>query len=335
MKLSAVLALAALALTPSLHAQTTTLFSDGFDSGLAQWTATGLWHAAAESGNCSTQVAPFPSGGTAAAFNNDGIGQTTCGFYTSLAGNLTTTLPISIPADAVNARLRFMTYEETECGGPNCGWDERYVRVSTDGGANWTAVMIGDYESVWYERYVSLDAYVGMDVLIQFRFEPVDTLWNGFPGWFIDDVSVEIDSPFAFYCKGKLSSVWCIPAVDAAGDISLSGPDDLVVSARFLRNNVSSKLIWSRGANNQPWGGGTLCVQAPAARTTVRSSFGTPAPATDCTGTYAFTFTHAYLGSKSVLAGETLYVQCSTRDPGYSPPNNHSLSNALSFTVLP
>lgn len=331
MNLPSALSLALLALSPSLTAQTT-LFADDFSAGFGKWNATGLWHLQDESGDCASSIAPFPSPGHAAAFNDAGAG---CTFITATTGDLVTALPIAIPAGAVNARLRFMTYEETECGFGNCGWDERYVSVSDDGGSSWDTLLAGADELVWYERSVSLDAYRGSSVLIRFRFVPVDFWVNNFAGWFVDDVRVEIDSPFALYCTGKISSAGCIPAIDALGDVSLGGANDLVVSARLLRNNVSSKLIWSRGPNNAPWGGGTLCVQAPAARTTVRSSLGTSAPALDCTGTYSFAFTHAYLASKSVLAGETIHVQCSTRDPGYAPPGNHSLSNALSFTVLP
>jgi hypothetical protein len=237
-----------------------TLFSDSFDQDLGQWVATGLWHFQNESGACSSGVVPFPSAGGSAAFNS--LGNSNCGFFTSAVGDLTLAQPISIPAGAANARLRFMSFEETECGGANCGWDERFVSVSSDGGAHWTDIAWGATEGAWNERILSLDAYRGSDVLLRFRFDPVDTLWNNFRGWLIDEVEVEIDSPFTFYCTGKVSSVHCIPTIDAAGDVSLSGPDDLVVSAGQLRNNVMSKLIWSRSPNNLPFHGGTLCVAA-------------------------------------------------------------------------
>jgi hypothetical protein len=333
MKLStlACSALAALAAAASARAQTV-LFSDDFSAGLGAWTATANWHLQDEATVCDPDLAPFPSPGFAAAFN---IGSASgCGFGWTV-GDLTTVSAISIPAGAVNPRLRFVSYEETECGGGNCGWDHRYVRVSKNNGSSWDLVMVGSTEYVWYERTVSLAAYAGFNVLIQFRFDAIDPWVNDYPGWFIDDVRVEIGSPFALYCTGKVSSAGCIPYVDAAGDVSLSGPDDLVISAQLLRNNVSSKLIWSRAPNNAPFHGGTLCVMAPAARTTVMMSGGTAAPAVDCTGSYSFAFTHAYLATKSVMAGETLYVQGSTRDPGFAPPGNHSLSSALSFTVTP
>lgn len=64
-------------------------------------------------------------------------------------------------------------------------------------------------------------------------------------------------------------------------------------------------------------------------------SGGSSAPTVDCSGAYSFHFSHAYLASKYVLAGETLYIQFSGRDPGFAPPGNHSLSNALQVLVLP
>lgn len=326
--------LVALAFTPSLLAQTT-VFSDNFDNGLGQWTATNQWHLQSESGGqCTQGITPFPSSGYTAAFNNGDSAPSWCAFP-STPGNLTTLQPISIPAGAASARLRFKTYEATKCGYGNCGWDCRYVRVSTDGGAIWDTVAMGATELVWYERVVSLDAYRGSDVLLQFRFEPVDHWFNDYPGWFVDDVVVEVDSPFDHYCTGKISSAHCIPVVTAVGDISLSGPDDLVIAGDLLRNNVASKIIWSRTPNNAPFHGGTLCVSPPTARTTVLSSGGWPSPAANCSGNYVFPFTHAYMLYKGVWPGETLHVQVSTRDPGYAPPGNHSLSAGILFTVLP
>jgi hypothetical protein len=336
MKLSRIVSFASASLVlTSLAAAQTTLFADNFDNGLAQWSATGLWHAQDETGLCASAIAPFPSPGSAAAFNNGNTTQSYCGFFTSTAGSLTTLLPISIPAGSTNARLRFTTYEETECNGANCGWDERFVSVSSDGGQSWANVLLGAREKVWYERYASLDDYRGMDVLLSFKFDPVDGLWNDFRGWFVDDVVVEIDSPATSYCTGKVSSQGCIPYVTQTGDVSLTGPDDLTVTGHMLVNSVASKLIWSRGINSAPFHGGTLCVAVPAARTTVTTSGGTPPPVSDCTGSYTWHFTHAYMASKGVLAGQTLYVQASTRDPGIAPPGNESLSDALYFIVIP
>ncbi len=329
----AALALSIVALSAPTRAQTTTLFSDDFSAGLAQWTPTGRWHLADDNDACAPNTAPYPSPGFCAAFNDGNFG--VCAFQTAAVGRLSLAQAIAIPAGASSARLRFMTYEDTECGGGNCGWDHRFVEVSTDNGTTWAVLATGAAEGLWYERVLSLDAYRGASVRIRFRFDPVDGWGNDYAGWLVDDVRIESDSPFAGYCVGKLSSANCIPTIEATGDVSLSGPDDLVLTARLLLNGVSSKLIWSRAPNTTPFHGGILCVSIPAARTTVRSSNGDAWPAANCTGSYAFAFTHAYLASHGVLAGETLYVQASTRDSGFAPPNNLSLSAGLTFTVLP
>ena len=328
------LALAGAAVSP---AQTVAVFHDNFEAGLGNWSTTQEWGTAGEQGICGSQAAPFPSSSHAARFGSifsNGL----CGWGANVwtEGFLTLLQPVSLPSWASAARLRFASYEDTECYNGNCGWDDRYIYVSIDGGQSWVLVGLGDAEDVWNPRTIDLSAYRGHDVLVRFGFEPVDNWGNWGLGWLIDDVTVEYDAPPAgTYCTGKLNSAGCIPTVAWGGDTSLSGPDDLVVSAGLLLNHVASKLIWSRSPNSTPFHGGTLCVLAPAARTTVLLSGGSPGTATDCSGTYQYAFTHAYLASKNVLAGETLYMQASTRDPGFALPGNHSLSAGLYFTVLP
>jgi len=55
----------------------------------------------------------------------------------------------------------------------------------------------------------------------------------------------------------------------------------------------------------------------------------------DCSGTYAFAFTRSFLTSQGVAPGMSIYGQFWSRDPGYSPPNNCGLTDAVSFVVLP
>ncbi len=329
-RLAFVAALAAAA--PSASAQTV-LFEDDFDGGLAAWSATGLWRELQETQSCAENVAPFPSSPACAAFNRyEPAGY--CGFEGDSFGELTLLAPVSIPAGASSARLRFASFERTECGAGNCAWDHRYVEVSTDLGQQWTTLAEGAMEGFWNVRYVPLDAYRGQDVLVRFRFDAIDPWDNAHLGWLVDDVVIEADPVGVSYCKGKRGSAGCVPYVLASGDPSLSGPDDLVVTADLLVSNVISKLVWSRGKALTPFHGGTLCVETPAARTTPAPSGGTPG-ARDCTGGYSWSFSHAYLASKAVLAGEKLYVQASTRDPGFPAPFNHGLSNAVAITILP
>jgi hypothetical protein len=330
--------LALVALSSSAPAQTV-LFQEDFESGLANWSISSQWQHADSSAICGSAVAPFPSGVKAARFGHATGSQ--CNFNGSIFGDLTLLTPIPIPASATDVRLRYRTYEETECPTfnnqfGNCGWDHRFVSVSIDAGQSWTDVAFGAEELAWHEKAVSLDAFAGQDVLLRFRFDPVDGLWNEFLGWFVDDVIVEYGAPGPLnYCTAKMNSAYCTPTITYSGWPSISGGDDLHIGALQILNRRASKLVWSRSPNSQPFHGGILCVQAPAARTTVMDSGGTPMPAWDCTGIYWFHFSSAYLATKSVTAGDTIYVQFSGRDPGYAPPYNHSLSAALQVTILP
>ncbi len=42
----------------------------------------------------------------------------------------------------------------------------------------------------WAPFSLNLDAYAGQAIKIRFFFDTVDGLYNGFAGWFLDDVEV-------------------------------------------------------------------------------------------------------------------------------------------------
>lgn len=76
------------------------------------------------------------------------------------------------------------------------GWDYCMVDVSTDGGSNWIHLR-GGYGSApngssygWVLTLIDLSPYVGNVILIRFLFDTGDSLYNDFPGWFIDDVII-------------------------------------------------------------------------------------------------------------------------------------------------
>jgi hypothetical protein len=117
-----------------------------------------------------------------------------------------------IPAAATNATLRFVTWFEIESVNPNAqGFDIMNVSVLpagasaptnlarlnpfidptlsprttipfTSGGFNLTPV--------WRTEFLDLSAYVGQSIQLVFEFDTVDSLYNGFRGWLIDEVSV-------------------------------------------------------------------------------------------------------------------------------------------------
>lgn len=110
-----------------------------------------------------------------------------------------------------DANLTFWTVWEVE--GVDVPWyDVMYIEASTDGGANWNPVGSGQlnplddvnanpnvgYSSggvglppVWVHQSFSLAPFCGNVCWIRFRFDTVDQLYNGFRGWFIDDILVE------------------------------------------------------------------------------------------------------------------------------------------------
>lgn len=163
------------------------LLVDGFESGLGNWTATGLWNLEFETDTCGSGVSPFPSPSFSAYYGDD----STCTYDTGAtnSGTLTLNTPVTIPGDGW--MLSFWSYEETECGG-DCGYDNRYVEVSGDGGSTWTPLGECGSEGAWYQKFFDLTAYAGMDLLVRFRFDTVDSIGNGYFGWMIDDVALGV-----------------------------------------------------------------------------------------------------------------------------------------------
>jgi hypothetical protein len=159
-------------------------FWDDFEAGLGNWTATGLWNEENEGDPCGSLVPPFPSSDTAAYYGQDGI----CNFDVGTnSGELTLVTPVPLPP--TGAALSLWSYEETECGG-DCGYDNRYVEISVDGGVTWNLLGEGNTEDTWYKLQYNLAAYAGNDALFRFRFDSVDSVANSYFGWMVDDVAV-------------------------------------------------------------------------------------------------------------------------------------------------
>ena len=134
------------------------------------------------------------------------------------------------------------------------------------------------------------------------------------------------------YCTAKINSNGCTPQIDWSGvPTRVTGADDFEITASHVLKAKSGLLFWGMGPLSNPFHGGTLCVAAPTVRTPIQDS-GCPTCGA-CQGTYTFAFSHAYMASQSVHAGDTLYAQFWSRDPGFTPPNNYGLTDALKFTV--
>lgn len=129
------------------------------------------------------------------------------------SGTLTSPLlDLSLCEDAT---LAFWSWWEIESMHPS-HYDLSLVEVSIDEGASWSEVfrMNPAYDPIspsppipftvngmgakpsWTFRKVNLTAFVGKKLMIRFVFDTVDSLYNGFRGWLIDELRIE--------CAGRL-----------------------------------------------------------------------------------------------------------------------------------
>ena len=145
------------------------------------------------------------------------------------------------------------------------------------------------------------------------------------------------------YCTAKVNSLGCLPSISSTGTPSASAISGFVLRDIQVRNNKPGLLLYT--ANGRAAGafqGGTLCLSGPIRRSSGVSSGGTAAPVNDCSGVYSIdmnAFSHGLLGgipSASLLVvGQVIDCQFWGRDPGFAPPNNSTLSNALEYAVCP
>jgi hypothetical protein len=136
------------------------------------------------------------------------------------------------------------------------------------------------------------------------------------------------------YCTAKVNSHGCPPAISFMGSPTISGADNFFVNANQELNQRSGLMIWALTPAAQPALGGILCVHS-FKRTPAQNSGGTALPTIDCSGTYSYFFSHAYMGAQGITAGTTIYAQYYGRDPFIPDGTGASLSNALEFTICP
>ena len=136
------------------------------------------------------------------------------------------------------------------------------------------------------------------------------------------------------YCTAKANSLGCLPSIGHSGLPSTTGADDYFVTAVDVLSNKPGLMTWGRAPHNLPFLGGILCVAPPLVRTPAQDSGGNPPPS-DCSGAYAFHLSQAYMAGQSISAGDQLYAQYWSRDPGLAPPHDVGLTDGLGFLVMP
>jgi Tol biopolymer transport system component len=137
------------------------------------------------------------------------------------------------------------------------------------------------------------------------------------------------------YCTAKIDSIGCAPAIGSSGTASIGGADNFYVTASNVLNNKRGMMLWSRTAAGTPFQGGTLCVATPFVRTPLQNSEGSVRPVNDCSGVYSFHFTQTYMARNFLGAGSEVFAQYWSRDPGFAPPDDVGLTDALHFVIAP
>lgn len=123
----------------------------------------------------------------------------------------TSTSPLIDLTDAVEPVLSFRTWWEIEAVNPNAnGFDIMDVKISVNEGEFTTIKRLNPEvdpiisnradkamssagvirKPIWVPEELDLSEYIGTKIKIQFSFNTVDNLYNGFRGWFIDTLTI-------------------------------------------------------------------------------------------------------------------------------------------------
>lgn len=191
-------------------------FSDSFDPApLPGWTATGAWHMANDSlpdpcfgspvGNHPLASASFPNSfgyhydiappaipGNACTYDLDGGG----GIPATNSGNLTSPT-IDLSAATAPVWLHLSTWRETQ---DNPTADTMRVYLNTGSGPAEVLQVLdpASPQTVWETVDVDISSAAGnASVVVTFRFDTVNSLFNDYPGWYVDNVSIDDLAPGA------------------------------------------------------------------------------------------------------------------------------------------
>ncbi len=162
---------------------------DNFESGSPGWTVEGdMWHMVQDG------VSPYPN--SHSPTTSWWYGQDATGDYDN--GNSNWGVIISPPVDLTGqstTTLSFWEWYQTEGLYPM--FDQRWVFIYSDS-TGWVPVeqLNENAMNAWQQRSFDVSPFSNQIVHIAFYFDTGDEIFNGFRGWYIDDVS--LGSPLVF-----------------------------------------------------------------------------------------------------------------------------------------
>ena len=161
-----------------------------------------LWHLADDSA-CIPSEDAFVSATHAMAFTDE----TGCTYYepAGITGIVELTNPVTIPAEALSAQLSFHDYLEVFYDGEQAQKTTAYAEVKQFGSSDpWLTLLeispdepsLANIVYPWSEHTLNLDAFIGMAVVVRFRFVvPPGEAPHDATGWFIDDFKISYGAP--------------------------------------------------------------------------------------------------------------------------------------------
>jgi hypothetical protein len=151
--------------------------------GTTSWSPTGLWHKVTNS-TCASPGYSSPVG--AMYFGIDAQ----CNYSNGTRAQGTITSPM-ITGVVSTSSLRFKYFRQVESA--TGSYDVASVEVvsGTTTTTVWTRSSANASNTVWNDSgALSLSSFAGKSIQLRFRFDSVDSSFNTFKGWLVDDVVV-------------------------------------------------------------------------------------------------------------------------------------------------
>lgn len=159
------------------------VFFDDMERGTEEnWDASGLWHITERDSAISNHSFWYgqESSGNYDTFSN-GIRMKNYGYLTSPKISL---------SGVTNPKFYFMSRFQVEPY-DSVNYDNMWVQISTDNELTWINLLkISGAEETWNPVTIDLSEYSGNTIRIRFYFTTVDSYYNEYEGWYIDDVKI-------------------------------------------------------------------------------------------------------------------------------------------------
>jgi len=153
------------------------LYSDDMENGPNGWSGFGLWHQ--ENSACD----PYYRSPSTSWY----YGQTATCTYNTGATNSNN---LNVPTQSYDYYSHMDWWFRRETEGGSTTTDQSLVRLSEDAGPYNVVDQITVNDNLWHSWKTDLSSSSGSDIYMRFTFDTVDSLFNDYLGWMVDDVEI-------------------------------------------------------------------------------------------------------------------------------------------------